>query len=126
MIKNGAIILYFRKKFLSSPWNFVFKRRLQMADFRTLTTELKQLIGQLKRRCTSAEARVTDLQRQIDEQEQTIDRLEAEKAELETKYRNLQTGLAATGRDPQQVAKLREQYLAMVSEIDACIAKLQK
>ena len=57
-----------------------------MVDLRTLTTELKQLIGQLKRRCTNAEARVTDLQRQIDEQQQKIERLEAEKAELETGF----------------------------------------
>lgn len=96
-----------------------------MVNLRTLTTELKQLIGQLKRRCTEAEDRVTVLQRQIEELQSRIDSLEAEKAELDTKYHNLQTGLAATGREPAQVALLKEQYLAMVSEIDACIAKLQ-
>lgn len=96
-----------------------------MVDLRTLTTELKQLIGQLKRRCTEAEDRVTVLQRQIEDLQTKINTLEAEKAELNTKYQNLQTGLAATGREPEQVALLKEQYLAMVSEIDACIAKLQ-
>lgn len=96
-----------------------------MVDLRTLTTELKQLIGQLKRRCTEAEDRVTDLQRQVEALQSRIAELEAEKEESDTKYRNLQTGLAATGRQPEQVALLREQYLAMVSEIDACIAKLQ-
>ena len=96
-----------------------------MAEIRTLTTELKQLIGQLKCRCTEAEDRVSALNRQIEELQSRIERLEVEKTELETKYQNLQTGLAATGRHPEQVALLREQYLAMVSEIDACIAKLQ-
>ena len=94
-------------------------------DIRSLTTELRSLVSQLKRRCIEAEARVTDLQTQVNAQEATITQLQQQLAEVNTKYQNLQTGLAATGNRPEQVARLREQYLAMVSEIDACIAKLQ-
>ena len=103
----------------------MFKHRLHMEDLRTLTSGLRELIGQLKRRCTEAEARATDLQRQVEDLQSRIQGLEAEKDELNTRFQHLQTGLAATGRDPQQVALLKERYLAMVSEIDACIAKLQ-
>ncbi len=94
-------------------------------DFRRLIADLRTLIGQLKRRCLEAEARVSDLQRQIDEQQARIRQLEAEKAELDRKYQNLQSGLAATGGNPAQVEQLKKQYLAMVSEIDACIQTLQ-
>ena len=52
-------------------------------------------------------------------------KLEKEKAELDRKYQNLRSGLAATGNDPEQVEQLKKQYLAMVSEIDACIQTLQ-
>ena len=96
-----------------------------MEDLRTLTTGLRELTGQLMRRCTEAEARVTDLQRQVEDLQAQLKGLEAEKDELNMRFQHLQTGLAATGRDPEQVALLKERYLAMVSEIDACIAKLQ-
>jgi chromosome segregation ATPase len=94
-------------------------------DFRKLTTDLRTLISRLKQRCLEAEARVADLQRQLDEQQERIKQLEAEKAELDRKYQNLQSGLAATGGNPAQVEQLKKQYLAMVSEIDACIETLQ-
>ncbi len=94
-------------------------------NFRKLTTDLRTLIAQLKRRCLEAEARVSDLQRQVEEQQAKIKQLEAEKAALDRKYQNLQSGLAATGGNPEQVEQLKKQYLAMVSEIDACIETLQ-
>ena len=94
-------------------------------DFRQLTDILKGLIGQLKQRCLEAEARVEDLERRVAEQQARISELEAENEALDTKYRNLQSGLAATGNDPERVAQLKEMYLALVSEIDACIVTLQ-
>lgn len=94
-------------------------------DFSQLTSELSSLTQQLKRRCIEAEARVADLQRQVEGQNARIATLEAENLELDTKYHSLQSGLAATGGNPEQIAQLKEQYLAMVSEIDACIATLQ-
>lgn len=94
-------------------------------DLRSLTTELRLLIGQLKNRCTEAEKREAELRQQVQEQQMTIGQLEQQLTELNTRYNNLRTGLCATGSRPEQVAELREQYLAMVSEIDACIAKLQ-
>lgn len=94
-------------------------------DFRQLTQDLIVLTDRLKSRCLAAEERVRELEQQIGQQQQRIAQLEEENQVIDTKYQNLQTGLAATGRDPQQVARLKEQYLAMVSEIDACIDKLQ-
>jgi len=94
-------------------------------NFRQQTDDLRELIERLKSRCLKAEAMVADLQRQTEEQQSRIAQLEDEKETLNRKYRNLQSGLAATGRDPEQVKRLKEQYLAMVSEIDACIATLQ-
>ena len=95
------------------------------SDLRLLTARLRSLISLLKQRCVEAEAQVEDLQREVLAQQQTITQLQQQLDETNTKYQNLQTGLAATGSQPEQVARLREQYLAMVSEIDACIAKLQ-
>ena len=94
-------------------------------DFRKLTGDLRMLIGQLKQRCIEAEARAKDLQRQLDEQQEKCRQLEQEKAELDRKYQYLRAGLAASGNDPEQVERLKKQYLAMVSEIDACIQTLQ-
>ncbi len=94
-------------------------------DFRKLTDDLRVLIDRLKLRCTEAEARAKDLQRQLDEQQEKCRQLEKEKAELDRKYQYLQTGLAASGNDPEQVERLKKLYLAMVSEIDACIQTLQ-
>ena len=94
-------------------------------DLRQPLADLRALIGLLKKRCLEAEARAEDLQRQLDEQKARMQQLEAEKAELETKYHNLQLGLTASGSNAEQIAQLKEQYLAMVSEIDACIDKLQ-
>jgi len=94
-------------------------------NFRQLTSDLQVLVDQLKQRCLEAEARVSELQTQHAQLQARVDQLEAEKAAIQTKYDNLQSGLAATQGDPAQVARLKEQYLAMVSEIDACIAMLQ-
>lgn len=94
-------------------------------DLSKQTADLRVLIGQLKQRCLEAESRVADMQRQLTEQQQRLDALAAERDELDVKYRNLQAGAAATGSDPERIAMLREQYLAMVSELDACIATLQ-
>lgn len=94
-------------------------------NFRQLIADLRDLTEQLKMRCQAAESQVADLQRQLDEQRADIERLKADKETLQTKYDNLQTGLAATAGNPEQVALLKQKYLAMVSEIDACIATLQ-
>lgn len=94
-------------------------------NLRSLIIELRLLIGRLKNRCLVAEARVDDLQQQVLRQQTTISQLQAQLEELNTRYQNLQTGLDATGNRPEQVVRLREQYLAMISEIDACIAKLR-
>ena len=94
-------------------------------DLRKLTSDLRMLIDRLKKRCIEAEARITDLQRQLDEQQEKCRQLEQEKAELDRKYQYLRSGLAASGNDPEQVERLKKQYLAMVSEIDACIQTLQ-
>ena len=94
-------------------------------DLRKLTSDLRMLIDRLKKRCIEAEAHITDLQRQLDEQQEKYKQLEKEKAELDRKYQFLRSGLAASGNDPEQVERLKKQYLAMVSEIDACIQTLQ-
>lgn len=94
-------------------------------DFSQLTTDLQVLINQLKHRCLEAEARVKELEILVAQQQDNITQLEAGKTDIETKYNHLRSGVAATQGDPAQVAKLKEDYLAMVSEIDACIAMLQ-
>jgi len=94
-------------------------------DFSPRIDDLRDLITRLKSRCLAAEARVSELQQQLAVQQSQTESLQAQLAVLEDKYRNLQSGLAATGNSPAQTALLKEQYLAMVSEIDACIAQLQ-
>lgn len=100
--------------------------------FFVMSTELNQqlevlngLIDRLKDRCLQSEALARSLQQQVADLEARLAQSEAEKAELSTKYSNLQSGLAATGADAEKVQLLKEQYLALVSEIDACIATLQ-
>ena len=94
-------------------------------DFRRLTSDLRMLIDRLKNRCLEAEANVSDLQQQLQDLQAQYKQLEKEKAELDRKYENLRSGLAATGGNPEQVEQLKNLYLAMVSEIDACIETLQ-
>lgn len=89
------------------------------------TADLRTLIGQLKQRCLDAEARVADMQVELGQKQERIDQLQADMDTLATKYRHLQSGLAATGSDPEGIERLKAQYLAMVSELDACIAMLQ-
>lgn len=89
------------------------------------TADLRALIEQLKHRCLEAEGRAAELQQQLTDMQQRLADAVAEKDALDTKYRNLQTGVSAAGSDPQRIAHLKAQYLAMVSELDACIATLQ-
>lgn len=89
------------------------------------TEDLRVLIGRLKQRCLEAENRVTELQRKVDEHQARIESLTEERNALEMKYNNLQTGLDAMDNDPERIDRLKEKYLAMVSELDACIAALQ-
>lgn len=95
------------------------------ANLSKQTDDLRKLIDRLKERCLEAERRASELQAQLAEKQARLSMAEEEKSALEMKYRNLQAGLAATGRDPQLVDQLKSQYLAMVSELDACISKLQ-
>lgn len=96
-------------------------------DFRQLTVELRVLINRLKQRCLEAEARNDDMERKITSLQERVAQLEEENNTLRTKYSDLQTGIAAASQtgDASQTDHLKEQYLAMVSEIDACIAMLQ-
>jgi len=118
--KTRLFFCYFKKYAYLRTDFFVMS-----VDFRQLTTDLQTLTGQLKHRCLEAEERVASLEHQLEELQLYVAQLEAEKSDIETKYHNLQSGMAATGNDPAQVARLKEQYLAMVSEIDACITLLQ-
>ena len=90
-----------------------------------LAAQLRTLIGQLKQRCLDAESRVAVLQQTVERQQAQIASLEEANATLEQKYQHLQTGLDATGDNPEALARLKAQYLAMVSELDDCIATLQ-
>lgn len=45
---------------------------------------------------------------------------------MTTKYRSLQTGLALGQEAPEQIERMKAEYLAMVAEIDECISKLEK
>ena len=120
MQKSARFFVYVKKIIYLRADFFVMS-----VDFIQLTTNLTVLVDQLKQRCLEAEAHVLELQQQLDVMRQTNEKLVAEKAEVETKYSNLKTGLSAADGDPAQIEQLREQYLAMVSEIDACIELLQ-
>lgn len=120
MQKSARFFVYVKKIIYLRTDFFVMS-----VDFIQLTSNLTVLVDQLKQRCLEAEAHVLELQHQLDVMRQTNEKLEAEKAEVETKYRNLKTGLSTADGDPAQIEQLREQYLAMVSEIDACIELLQ-
>lgn len=96
------------------------------ADFKKLTKELRSLAARLVDRCQAAEARVAELEVEQARQQSRIEQLEKELAEMTTKYRSLQTGLALGQEAPEQIERMKAEYLAMVAEIDECISKLEK
>lgn len=103
-------------------------------DFRRLLTDLRTLVSALKARCTAAEARVESLRRELEEAQAHSRTLEEALRDVTTRYENLQAGLTAggsgEGTDPEAVrasARVqRDRYLALVREIDDCIAKLER
>ena len=92
----------------------------------SLAAQLRTLIGQLKQRCLDAESQVAALQQTVAQQQAHITLLEEANATLEQKYQHLQIGLDATGDNTEALVQLKAQYLAMVSELDDCIATLQQ
>lgn len=96
------------------------------ADLRRLTADLRAAVERLKQRCLDDEARIADLQTLLAEQTERMNALQSENATLATRYRNLRSGMAATGNDPEAIRQLRLQYLGLINEIDTCIAQLER
>lgn len=101
-------------------------------DFRRLLTDLRTLVSALEARCTAAEAREASLRRELDEAQVRGHELEERLREVTARYENLQSGLGAGGERADgeaaraSVRAQRDRYLALVREIDDCIAKLER
>lgn len=93
-------------------------------NIRKQLIDLRSLIITLEERCTALRTQNTDLRNLVAEQKKQIEGLEILNQQLETKYRNLQIGMAA-GHSPEEVESLKNRFMAMVREIDDCIAKLE-
>lgn len=93
-------------------------------NIRKQLIDLRSLIITLEERCTALRTQNTDLRNLVAEQKKQIESLEILNQQLETKYRNLQIGMAA-GHSPEEVESLKSRFMAMVREIDDCIAKLE-
>jgi len=92
-------------------------------NIRRQLIDLRSLIVTLEERCTALKTQNTDLRNLIAEQRKQIEGLEILNRQLETKYRNLQIGVSA-GHSPKEVTTIKNRFMAMVREIDDCIAKL--
>ena len=93
-------------------------------DFRKLINDLRMLVDSLMVRCTNAEEKVAERDEEIKNLKAQISQLEAERAEITSKYESLKAG-AARGVTPEDVAGLKDKYLALVREIDDCISLMQ-
>lgn len=93
-------------------------------NIRRQLIDLRSLIVTLEERCTALRNQNTELLNRVAEQRKQIEGLESLNQQLETKYRNLQIGMSA-GHSPEEVASLKNRFMAMVREIDDCIAKLE-
>ena len=94
-------------------------------DFRRLTTDLRSLVACLKERCSIAERKVEQQKEEIEGLNSRISELEALNKDITSKYESLQAGLAQGGGSPEELANLKDRYLALVREIDDCIGLMQ-
>lgn len=94
-------------------------------NIRKQLIDLRSLIITLEERCTALKIQNADLRNLVAEQKKQIEGLEILNQQLETKYRNLQIGMAA-GHSSEEVESLKNRFMAMVREIDDCIAKLER
>lgn len=93
-------------------------------DFRKLINDLRMLVNSLMVRCTNAEEKLAERDLEIKNLKAQLEALNAEKTELTSKYNNLKEG-TIQGQNPEDVARLKEKYLALVREIDDCINLMQ-
>ena len=92
-------------------------------SFADLFASLRFQVEWLKRRCTSAEQEAASLRQQLQEQQAHIEELENANKEITEKYNGLQAG-TVTGASAEEIAKLRDRYLAMIRERDLCLSRL--
>ena len=108
-------------------------------DFRRLIAELRSLVAALEERCTAAEAREASLRNELERAQAHGDETEAQLRAVTARYENLQAGLRADGHAlldggaagcgeavEAAVRAQRDRYLALVREIDDCIARLER
>lgn len=102
-------------------------------DFYRLLTNLRTLVSALEARCTAAEARETSLRQTLEEERARNKTLKETLYEVTSRYENLQVGLGAGSSDVTTAESVRvsvrvqrNKYLALVREIDDCIAKLER
>lgn len=93
-------------------------------NFKQLVTELRIMVDAIMERCAKAESRVVELEAEVEQHKTRIAELEKANGELTSRYNDLKAGLSQ-GQSPEEVARLKDRYLAMISEIDECIAKLE-
>lgn len=93
-------------------------------NIRRQLIDLRSLIVTLQERCTALRTQNIELRNQVAGQKKQIEGLKILNQQLETKYRNLQIGVSA-GHSPEEMANLKNRFVAMVREIDDCIAKLE-
>lgn len=93
-------------------------------DFKQIIIELRSLVINLEERCAKAEVKLAQCEESLKLKQQQIVQLEAECQAISSKYQSLQSGMTQCGTT-EEVTLLKERYLAMVREIDDCIAKLE-
>ena len=93
-------------------------------DFKKLTNDLRMLVNSLMVRCANAEQKIAERDAYIETLKAQIAALELEKTGVASKYECLKAG-AAQGVNPDDVAGLKDKYLALVREIDDCISLMQ-
>ena len=92
-------------------------------SFADLMDKLCKQVELTKARCKTAEAEANLLRDKLAEKQFRIEELEKQNQELSQKYQGLQAG-TANGASPEEIATLRDRYLAMIREIDLCLSRL--
>ncbi|MCF0180567.1 MAG: hypothetical protein HUJ97_10050 [Bacteroidales bacterium] len=93
-------------------------------NFSKLIGDLRMLVDSLMVRCTNAETKLAERDSEIENLKARIKDLETQKQEITSKYESLKAG-AINGMNPEDMAGLKDKYLALVREIDDCISLMQ-
>lgn len=92
-------------------------------DLRKTIEDLRSLVDALKVRCSLAETRLQDRENEIVNLKAQVETGKTQLSKLTEKYESLKMGMVAA--DADGLSQMKDNYLALVREIDDCIRLMQ-